>query len=121
MLKKPTLVLGASVNETRYSNRAIKMLVKNSIETFAIGRSDGVVAGVPIFSEKKEFKNLDTITLYLSPNNQKDYYDYIQNLNPNRVIFNPGTENQVFASLLEKKGIKTENACTLVLLSTKQY
>ncbi len=118
---KRTLVLGASTNETRYSNRAIKMLKKNGIETYAIGRSSGIVAEVSILSEMKEFKNLDTITLYLSPNNQKDYYEYIQNLNPKRVIFNPGTENTVLAALLEKKGIRVENACTLVLLSTNQY
>ena len=67
------------------------------------------------------FENIDTITLYLSPLNQKKFYNYVVNLKPCRVIFNPGTENKEFENILEQNGIKTEIACTLVLLSINQY
>ena len=41
--------------------------------------------------------------------------EYILNLNPKRVIFNPGTENPAFFKLLERQNIAYEIACTLVL------
>jgi hypothetical protein len=46
------------------------------------------------------------------------YYEYILSVHPQRIIFNPGTENEELSLLAEKKGIKTLEACTLVLLST---
>ena len=52
---------------------------------------------------------------------QVDFYDYIIGLRPQRVIFNPGTENSEFETMLSKNNIAFEEACTLVLLSTGQY
>ena len=80
-----------------------------------------MVADVPIEKEKKDFDNVDTVTLYLNPMHQKQYYDYIVSLKPKRIIFNPGAENDELADLAKKNGIKPMEACTLVLLSTGQY
>ncbi|WP_417800824.1 CoA-binding protein [Tenacibaculum sp.] len=120
-MKKRTLVLGASLKPTRYSNIAIKRLRDNAIETVAIGLQKGIVADVTIETENIFLENIDTVTLYLNPKRQESYYEYIINLEPRRVIFNPGTENVEFIKLLKEKGIESEIACTLVLLSTKQY
>jgi predicted CoA-binding protein len=79
------------------------------------------VFDVEVDTEKKPFDNVDTVTLYLNPKNQQQYYDYILSLNPKRIIFNPGTENDELASLARQKGIKTTEGCTLVMLSTGQY
>ena len=116
-----TLVLWASENTERYSNKAIHKLRANKIEVFAIGAKKGIVLGVDIEVEKKFFKNVDTVTLYLNSTRQKEYYKYVLELNPRRVIFNPGTENLEFENLLKENGIETEIACTLVLLSINQY
>ena len=118
---KKTLVIGASEKPDRYSNKAIHALVYHHQEVVAIGMRTGEVAGVPFNSEKKDIENVDTVTLYIGPQNQPEYYSYIQGLKPRRVIFNPGTENPEFIAHLEKTGIQTELACTLVLLSTGQY
>ncbi|MEH6765792.1 MAG: CoA-binding protein [Aequorivita antarctica] len=118
---KNTLVLGASLNPSRYSNLAINRLVNNGHPVEAIGLKKGVVAGVAILTEKEPFEDIDTVTLYLNPKRQVEYYDYIISLKPKRVIFNPGTENPEFYTLLEKHNIESEVACTLVLLGTNQY
>ena len=118
---KKTLVIGASENPDRYSNKAIKALVSHNHEVVAIGLRVGEVAGVSFNSEKKAFENIDTVTLYVGPQNQPEYYKYILNLKPQRVIFNPGTENPEFIAKLESAGIYPEIACTLVLLATGQY
>jgi predicted CoA-binding protein len=120
-MDKSTLVLGASVNTERYSNRAIYKLKERKIETFAIGAKTGTVLDVVIETEKVEFENLNTVTIYLNPTRQKEYYKYLVKLKPNRVIFNPGTENQELIKLLKENEIEVELGCTLVLLHLNEY
>lgn len=118
---KKTLVIGASLNPGRYSNIAINRLVNAGHSVVAVGLKKGEVAGVSIDTDKVAYEDIDTVTLYLNPKRQQDYYDYIISLNPKRVIFNPGTENSEFYDLLHQNSIETEVACTLVLLGTNQY
>lgn len=119
--KKKTLVLGASDNPSRYSYLALHRLRRHGHPVVAIGKKTAMVADVPIEKEKISFDDVDTITLYLNPMHQKQYYDYIVSLKPKRIIFNPGAENDELSQLAIKNGIKPMEACTLVLLSTGQY
>lgn len=121
MPNKKTLVIGASENEERYSNMAIKLLTKYGHNVIAIGNRKGTVDEVIIETEKLQFNDVDTVTLYLNPKLQEQYYDYILSLNPQRILFNPGTENIILKELAEAQGITTEDACTLVLLRLGQY
>ena len=121
MEKKKTLILGASTNPARYSYLALNKLVAHGHPVIAIGRKTGTVNNVPITTEQSPLKDIDTVTLYLNPTNQKPYYNYILALKPHRIIFNPGTENDELYALAEKEGIKVMEACTLVLLATGQY
>ncbi len=121
MEKKKTLVLGASENPARYSYLAINRLKNNQHPVVAIGKKKGMVAGITIETGKIPVAEIDTVTLYLNPAHQKEYYDYIISLHPKRIIFNPGTENDELAGLAVKNNIKPLEACTLVLLSTGQY
>lgn len=89
--------------------------------TVAVGLKKGEVAGVNITNVEEDFEDVDTVTLYLNPQRQKQYYDYILSLKPNRVIFNPGTENTELFALLRQNNIEIEVACTLVMLATNQY
>jgi uncharacterized protein len=116
-----TLVLGASTKPERYSFIAISRLLQYDHEVIAIGLRKESVFGVQFETGFPEFKDVHTITLYLNPQRQKEYYDYIVSLNPKRVIFNPGTENPELYALLAQHNIEAEVACTLVLLSTHQY
>jgi len=121
MQTKKTLVLGASPNPSRYSYLAVQKLTANQHPVIALGIRKGVIGKTEIETEKKPFEEIDTITLYINPLRQKDYYDYILALKPKRIIFNPGTENDELSKLAEKNGIKPMEACTLVLLSIGQY
>jgi len=118
---KKTLVLGASENPARYSYLAINSLRRHQHPVAAIGRRKGKVLDVEIATDKKPMDTVDTVTLYLNPMNQKEYYDYILSLRPKRIIFNPGTENTELYDLAKNNGIQPLEACTLVLLSTGQY
>jgi predicted CoA-binding protein len=118
---KKTLVLGASENPARYSFEAVTRLRKHGHEVVAVGRKSAVVAGVQIETVPPAVHAIDTVTLYLNPTAQKPYYDYIVGLKPQRIIFNPGTENDELEAIAQQNGIKTIEACTLVMLSTGQY
>ncbi|WP_166921933.1 CoA-binding protein [Flavobacterium poyangense] len=121
MKNKKTLVLGATTKPERYAFRVINALVEKGHTVLAIGQNTGEVAGVKIYTKAIPVKNIDTITLYLNAGRQRDYYNYIVEAKPKRVIFNPGSENPELYQLLELNNIKAEVACTLVLLATNQY
>lgn len=120
-MAKKTLVLGASENPSRYSNIAINRLRAYGHPVVAIGKQKGKVNDIEIITDRPEMDDIDTITLYLNPGHQKAYYDYILALQPKRVIFNPGTENNELERMLEEKGISAEEACTLVMLNMGNY
>ena len=119
--QKKTVVLGASENPSRYSYLAVQRLRAHKHPVVAIGRKVGHVADVNITKEHLQEQDVDTVTLYLNPKNQVQYYDYILNLHPKRIIFNPGTENDELIQKARENNIKPVIACTLVMLSTGQY
>ena len=122
MSGKKTLVIGASQHPWRYAFLAVNRLLAKGYEVIPLGIEKGQISGVEIETERKAFKDIDTITLYINPHIQKEYYDYIiETIKPGRIIFNPGTENPEFKKSAESKGIETVEACTLVMLSLNQY
>lgn len=118
-----TVVIGASTNPARYSFIASNMLNEYGHEFIPVGIKKGDILDQEILDlrGKPFIEDVHTITMYLGPQNQPEWYDYLLSLKPVRIIFNPGTENSEFARLAEAQGIKTEAACTLVLLSTGSY
>lgn len=120
---KKTIVIGASPEKSRYSNLVCRMLSDAGIEFVPVGIKHGEIEGQKIMDlrDKPAIEQVHTVTLYLSPKNQVEWYDYILNLLPKRIIFNPGTENMEFAEIANAKGIETEFACNLVLLRTGQF
>jgi len=101
MKNKKTLILGASTKPERYAYKAITSLVAHGHSVIAIGQNQGEVAGISIRTKNIPLKNIDTVSLYLNPTRQRDYYNYILEAKPKRVLFNPGTENPEFYQLLK--------------------
>ena len=120
-MKKKTLVIGASTNPSRYSFLAINRLQEHGHSVFALGLKSGKVGDVEIFTDHKYFSDIHTVTLYVGPSHQENIREYVISLKPQRVIFNPGTEDLHFQSMLKNAGIPFEEACTLVMLGTGQY
>ena len=121
MKSKKTIVLGASENPSRYSFLAVEKLNRYGHAVVAIGRQEGKIGDTYIITNHPDEKEVDTVTLYLNPQLQKQYYDYIISLQPKRIIFNPGTENDELYDIAKSNGIEPVEACTLVLLGTGQY
>lgn len=120
-MEKSTLVIGASTKPERYAYKAITRLREKGHPVYALALKPGKVEDVEFTTERKSYSDLDTVTLYVGPAHQSDYYDYVISLKPQRVIFNPGTENPEFEKRLTEAGIEAKEACTLVLLTTNQF
>ena len=120
---KKTVIMGATPNQSRYAYLAAQMLTEYNHEIVPLGLRKGEVFGKEILDIRKKptISDVDTVTVYVSPSNQRDWYEYIMSLNPRRIIFNPGAENDQFAKLAEEKGIEATYACTLVLLRSNQF
>ena len=117
-----TLVLGASPNPVRYAYSAVEQLRWKGHEVVAIGNRTGRIEDVEILTEwPVSIPDLDTITLYLGPQNQKPVYQQILDYKPRRIIFNPGTENPELMRMAREAGIEVVQACTLVMLSIGNY
>ena len=121
MPKNRTLIIGASPDPSRYSHMAMERLIAHGHPVEGIGRHDFFFRNFFMGREMKTWPDIDTVTIYVGPKHQPEYYAYILSLKPRRIIFNPGTENPEFAAMAEKEGIMTLEACTLVMLSTGQY
>lgn len=120
-MNKPTVIIGASPNTDRYSYRATLSLIQHGHDVFPVGLRAGKIGDATIITDKPELKNIDTVTLYVGPDNQKAWTDYILSLHPKRIIFNPGAENSEFFNEASAKGIECIEACTLVMLSIGNY
>lgn len=120
-MSKRTLVIGASHKPVRYSYMAINMLKEYGHEAVALGRRARQVDDWEINEGKPELDDIHTVTLYLNAANQREYHQYILDLKPERVIFNPGAENLELEAALEAKGVEALRACTLVMLRSGQY
>lgn len=122
-MNKKTVIVGATDNPGRYAYLAANMLNEYDHKIVPLGIKHGEVAGEQILDirTKPDVKDVDTITLYIGPPRQPEWYDYLLSLNPKRIIFNPGTENPEFEKLAEARGVETMEACTLVLLRSRQY
>lgn len=115
------LVIGASDKPERYSYKAINMLTDHEHSVTPVSIKKGNVAGIDFVKEVPKNENFDTVTLYINPKLQEQYYQEIVDLKPRRVIFNPGTENEEFQSLLKDNNIEPVEACTLVMLTVGSF
>jgi predicted CoA-binding protein len=118
---KTTVVLGASPNPERFSNQAVRSLLKRNFTVIPVGIRPGFIEGQAIQTGKPDAEFVDTLLLYLSPRNQIDYYNYIIKLQPRRIIFNPGTENPELITLCRMNQIEVVLDCSLVMLDTGKF
>jgi len=120
-MEKRTVVIGASPNPDRYAFKATQSLKRHGFKVFPVGLKTGSIDGEAILTDKPQLSDIHTVTLYVGPQNQDAWKDYILSLKPQRIIFNPGTEHGPIVSDATKNGIECIEACTLVMLSTGQY
>lgn len=120
-MNKKTVLIGASDNPERYAFKAATSLHNHGHEVILLGKRSGTVIGQAIIKERPVLTDIDTVTLYINTENQREWYNYIVSLKPKRVVFNPGTENSEFKKILEQNNIEALEACTLVMLSIGNY
>lgn len=114
-------VIGVSDKVDRYSNICVKELIRYHHTVYPFGVKKFIIQGIEVITEKRIIPELDTITLYISPARQPEWYDFILSCKPKRLIFNPGTFNAELKEMAENSGIKVVENCTLFMLSTGEF
>ena len=122
MTSKKTVILGASTHPWRYAYMAANKLTNYGHEIIPIGIEEGILAGKEIVIGHPEIEDVHTVTMYLNPKNQEEYYEYIlDELQPERIVFNPGSENPALIEAAKDHDIEVVEGCTLVMLSAGQF
>lgn len=121
-MNKTVAILGASQKRDRYSFQAFQMLKSYGYEPIPVSPKLENLEGMPAFHSLSEIQiPVDTLTMYVGPGISNKLKKEILELQPKRVIFNPGSENPDLEMALEEAGIHVVEACTLVLLRTNQF
>ena len=116
------VVIGASENEERYSNKAMKMLTEYGHNPIPVAPARETILDRKVYARASDVaEKVDTVTMYVGPARQQGLMEQIIAINPKRVIFNPGTENPAAYDQLQAAGIEVIEACTLVMLRTRQF
>lgn len=116
-----TLILGATPNPDRYAYIAARQLTGAGHRIVPVGIKQGEVFGEEILHGLPQLEDIDTVTLYIGPRHQPIYYDWLIDLAPRRIIFNPGTENPELMQRARSAGIEVIAGCTLVMIGSGQY
>lgn len=120
--KKTVVVLGASAKPERYSFQCVELLLERGHKVIPVTPSQTKICGLsPVPDLESVEENVDVLTMYVNAKRSSDMADAILNLNPRKVIFNPGAENPELEKKCLDAGIAVENACTLVLVYTDQF
>lgn len=119
--EKNVLLLGASMKPFRYSHMAVKALTKNEFPVYPVGREEGEINGIPVNTKLPPIEKFHTVTVYLNQKNQKDYYEKLFLYSPDRVIFNPGTENEEFKAICKERNVEVVENCTLEMLEAGAF
>ncbi len=116
------VVLGASPKEERYSNKAVRDLLSYGHHVYPVHPLGVEIHGLKSCKTLDEITcQVDTLTLYVGKDRSTQLMDKIFSIKPNRIIMNPGAENDLLESKAKKLEIEVIRGCTLVMLRTKQF
>ena len=120
--KRNVAVLGASPKPERYSNEAVRLLGRFDYRPLPVNPAFEEIEGLTCFPNLASISEpIHTITLYLGPARSTPLIDEILAANPQRIIMNPGAENEELAAAASSAGIEVVEACTLVMLRTRLF
>jgi predicted CoA-binding protein len=117
--KRNVAVLGASPKPDRYSNQAIRLLAGFDYRPIPVNPAFSEIEGLPCFHRLAEIgEPVHTVTVYLGASRSTPLIDEIVAARPQRIIMNPGAENEDLAAAASSEGIEVVEGCTLVMLRT---
>lgn len=116
------VVLGASPKPERYANQAVKELVNHGHQVYPIHPRCTEIYGQKCYPHLQEIvEKIDTLTIYVGEAKSSQLIKDILLMKPQRIIMNPGAENDLLETQATANNIEVIRACTLVMLRTNQF
>ena len=112
-------ILGYSNNPDRYSFKAYELLKDKGHTVIKINPSLQEYKSISEAFNKEGSPH--TLTIYVNPEISQSLSEEILKIKPQRVVFNPGTENLELIKKLAQHGIEVVQGCTLIMLKTGQF
>ncbi len=116
------LIIGASNNPNRYSNKAMGRLTDAGYRVIPVNPFSEIDTEEPtVHSLSLVNERIDTAVVYVRAELLVQDIEQLVRIAPSQVIFNPGTESAELYNRLAETGIIARNACVLVLLRIGEF
>lgn len=116
------VVLGASPKPARYAFKAMRLLKEYGHQPVPVNPAYDQVLNETCYPKISDVsKPIDTVTVYLGEARSTPLIDEIVAVRPQRIIMNPGAENDALAQKARAHGIEVVEGCTLVMLRARTF
>jgi uncharacterized protein len=115
-------VIGASDKPDRYSYQAVMLLKEKGHAVYPVHQRIKEIEGMKVYPSIKDIEvEIDTVSMYVAADISDKIAGDILSKKPWRIIFNPGAENSELDRQARDRGIKSINACTLIMLNSGKF
>jgi predicted CoA-binding protein len=105
-----------------YAYQAMKLLLEKEHQVYLVHPRLAEIEGLPVYQTVRDIHGpVHTVTLYVGAPRSTAMISEILACRPQRIIFNPGAENDALEKQARDAGVETVRGCTLVMLKTNQF
>jgi predicted CoA-binding protein len=116
------LLIGATDKPDRYAYLAMKLLLEKGHAVYLVHPRLREIEGLHVYQTLCEISEpIHTATLYIGAARSGLMIEEILGCHPQRIIFNPGAENDALEKQARDAGIETVRGCTIMMLKTHQF
>lgn len=109
------VVIGASNNRAKFSNRAIRAYLKRGYEVIPVNPKEQQVEGLRAYPSIRDVPGpVDRVSVYLPPRVTLTVLEEIAEKAPKELFLNPGSESEEVVEKAEALGLKPILACSIV-------
>ena len=115
-------VIGASVDRSRYSNKAVRAFRAAGYNVFPVNPNEAVIQGLVCYARLADIPSgIDFASLYLNPRISltTDIAGQLKSKGIEMVIVNPGAESDELIEKLYAVGIEAQMICSLRALGVE--
>ncbi|OWY72119.1 CoA-binding protein [cyanobacterium TDX16] len=114
-MAKTVVVLGASADRSKFSNKAVRAYVRQGWKVFPVNPKGGEIEGLAVYTSVDQIgERIDRVTLYLPPAVGVAALPAIAATKPEEFFVNPGAESDELVEQARALGLEPILACSII-------